>query len=251
MLQKSLDKSEQHIFWRLTMAPPRQPTRRKDDKTDITGLPRPPSLLDNSYSSISPPPDLPPVPIKSQDILSRPPFPETPRQPSIKEEDILNIQDDVTTDILKELRHSDFGSFLEHIPEEKQPRITADEIESARFLADKDSYLEAGKKHLELNFVENASMNFSCAILCLFLGEDVFAAAHLIAKIASTLPPSIVNSYFFQGVKLLLKANLLKNASYLDQAEKWLLKDTDHLYKEDTEIIRRALRQSELNLEIH
>lgn len=233
------------------MTPPRQPPRRKDGKVDATRLPRPPSLLDDSYSSVSPPPDLPPAPVVSHDILSRPPFPETPNQSSISEQDFINIQDDVTSDILSELRHSDFGSLLEHIPEEKQPKISADEIESTRFMSDKDSYLEAGKKHLELNFVENASMNFSCAILCLFLGKDVFEAAHLIAKVASTLPPSIVNSYVFQGVKILLKANLLKNSSYLEQAEKWLLKDTDHLYKEDIEIIRRALRQSELNLDIH
>lgn len=228
------------------MSPPKRPIRRKGTKDEIRNLPAPPSVFDHPPSSISPPSDLPPPPSQSEDILSRPPLPESPRKPALQEQDSFIIQDNITSDILNELRREDFGSFLQHIPEEKR-LLTLDEIEGPRFLAAKDDYLAAGKKHLELNFYENAAMNFSCAILSMYLGKDVFTAAHLMSELASMLPPPIVNSYFFQGAKLLLKGILLKNSTYIDQADKWLLKDTDHIYNEDIDLIRRALRQAETN----
>ena len=221
--------------------------RRKDTKTDVKNLPPPPSVFDHPPSSISPPSGLPPPPSQSPEILSRPPLPETLAKPASQELDAIIIQDNITSDILNELRQEDFGSFLQQVPEVKR-QLTLDEIEGPRFLAAKDAYLAAGRKHLELNFYANAAMNFSCAILSMYLGKDVYTAAHLMAELASTLPPPVVNSYFFQGGRLLLKGILLKNPSYLDQAEKWLLKDTDHLYTEDFDLIRRALRQAETNL---
>jgi hypothetical protein len=210
-------------------------SQRKDTKTDVKNLPTPPSVFDHPPFSISPSSGLPP------------PLPENLSKLSPQEPDAVVIQDNITSDILNELRQEDFGSFLQQIPEEKR-QLTLDEIEGPRFLAAKDAYLDAGIKHLELNFYANAAMNFSCAILSMYLGKDVYTAAHLMAELASKLPPSIVNSYFFQGGRLLLKGILLKNPSYVDQAEKWLLKDTDHLYTEDIDLIRRALRQAEKNL---
>jgi hypothetical protein len=229
------------------MSPSKRPFKRKDTKADVRNLPTPPSVFDHPPSSISPPSDLSPPPSQSRDILSRPPLPESPAKLALQEQDAFIIQDNITSDILKELRKEDFGSLLQQIPEEKR-LLTLDEIEGPRFLAAKDDYLAAGKKHLELNFNENAAMNFSCAILSMYLGKDVYTAAHLMSELASMLPPPIVNSYFFQGAKLLLKGILLENPSYLAQAEKWLLKDTDHLYKEDTDLIRRAIRQAEMNM---
>lgn len=229
------------------MSPSKHPTKRKDTKIDIDTLPKPPSVFDHPPSSIFTPSGLPPPPSQSQDILSRPPLPESPAKSALHKPDAVIIQDNITSDILNELRREDFGSFLQQIPEGKR-QLTLDEIEGPRFLAAKDDYLAAGRKHLELNFYENAAMNYSCAILSMYLGKDVFTAAHLMSELAIMLPPPIVNSYFFQGAKLLLKGILLKNPSYIDQAEKWLLKDTDHLYNEDIELIRRTLRQAEINL---
>jgi hypothetical protein len=215
------------------MPPPKRSFKRKDTKTDVRNLPTPPSVFHHP-------------PSQSQDILSRPPLPETPAKPTPQDQDAFIIQDNITSDILKELRREDFGSFLQHIPEESP--LTLDEIEGPRFLAAKDAYLAAGEKHLELNFYANAAMNFSCAILGMYLGKDVFTAAHLMSDLASKLPPPIVNSYFFQGARLMLKGILLKNPSYIAQAEEWLLKDSDHLYKEDIDVIRRAIRQAEINI---
>ncbi|MFX1282352.1 MAG: hypothetical protein ACFFB5_01805 [Promethearchaeota archaeon] len=231
------------------MSPLKRSIKRKGSSSDVKDLPKPPSLLDHEYSSLYAPSDLPPSPTQPLDIIARPPFPESTTKPSISDQDSVIIQDNITSDILNELRQEDFGSFLRNIPKEIRPALTIDEVERPRFLAAKDAYLAAGKKHLELKFYENAAMNYSCAILSMFLAKDVFAAAHLMAELASKIPPSIVNSYFYQGAKLLLKGNLLKDLSFLVQAEKWLLKDINHLYKEDTDLIRRALRQSEMNIE--
>ncbi len=218
------------------MSPSNRPIKRKDTKAEIKDLPTPPSVFGH-----------PPPPSQSQDILSRPPLPESPAKPALQAQDVLIIQDNITSDILKELRQGDFGSLLQQVPEEKRQK-TLDEIEGPRFLAAKDDYLAAGEKHFELSFYENAAMNYSCAILSMYLGKDIFTAAHLMSELASMLPPPIVNSYFFQGARLLLKGILLKTPSSLTQAEKWLLKDTDHLYKEDIDLIRRAIRQAEMNI---
>ncbi|MFW9904192.1 MAG: hypothetical protein ACFFFH_07670 [Candidatus Thorarchaeota archaeon] len=229
------------------MSPSNHPIKKKDTKAEVRDLPTPPSVLKHPPSSSFPPSDLPPPPSQFENILSRPPLPEKPIKSAFQEHDALIIQDNITSDILNELRQGDFSSLLQHVPERKyQP--TLDEIEGPRFLAAKDDYLAAGEKHLELNFYENAAMNFSCAILSLYLGKDVFSAAHLMSELASKLPSPIVNSYFFQGAKLLLKGILLKSPSSIDQAEKWLLKNSDHLYNEDTDLIRRAILQAEKNI---
>jgi hypothetical protein len=226
------------------MSPRDKSSKKKSEKSNFKDLPPPPSLLNEVQTPISSPTEMPPLPKYPKKILTRAPFPESPIMPQLSKEDSVDIEDNITSDILRELRQGDFGSFLLSIPEHK-PKLTVDEIESPRFLAAKDAYLEAGKKHLELNFHANAAMNYSCAILCMFLGKDVFAAVHLMANMGTKLPFSISNRHVFQGVKVLLKGILLKNSSYITQARKWLLDDTDHLYKEDEEIIKRAIRQSE------
>ncbi|MHA2225808.1 MAG: hypothetical protein ACXAC8_11425 [Candidatus Hodarchaeales archaeon] len=223
--------------------------KRKSPKSNTNSLPTPPSLFDQKDNFVRPPSNLPPPPPTiPQDILARPPFPESQSPPFSDERGHLVVSDDITDDILTELRDSDFGSFLKDVTLEKPPEVSVKEVKSTHFSAARDAYVAAGKKHLEMDFFENAAMNYSCAILCEFLGNDVFVAAHLIAELATEFPSAIVNSYVFQGVKLLLKANLLKNSSFLIQAEKWLLKDPNHLYKEDIELINRALRESVENL---
>ncbi|UCE14910.1 MAG: hypothetical protein JSV04_06950 [Candidatus Heimdallarchaeota archaeon] len=223
----------------------KRPFKKKSTEDSDDSLPLPPSQL-------SRPPGLPPPPVFSQDIVSRPPFPETPVEPLVsgsgEEKEPLPVPDDLTDDILYELRTTGFSSILEHVPEEERPPPTVDEVESARYLAAKDDYLSAANKHLELQFYENAAYHFTCAVLCIFLAKDVFEAAHVIADMASKLPGAVTNSSMFQGCRLLLKANLVENTAFLVQAEKWLLHNTTRLYKEDEELIKRALRLSELNI---
>jgi hypothetical protein len=233
------------------MTPPR-PFGKKKPKKPPEDLPSIPTTTSFSSPHLSRPPPLPPPPDFSQDIVSRPPFPEPPSSPqtSLKERENEPVPDDLTIDILDELRQTGFGSDLQHTPAEKAPVRTENEMIRDRYIAAKEDYLTAGNKHLELSFIENAAVNYSCAALCSLMGEDVFQAAHLISELASFLPSSIVNSHIFQGIRLLLKAVLLKNPSFHVQAEKWLLQISERLYKEDVDLIQRALRHSktELNL---
>ena len=232
------------------MSPSLRRSKKKMEKVSIEGLPKPPSLV----SGFSPPPevdsDISPPPTSSDEILSRPPLAE---KPSMSEEDkalLMYIEDDVTSDILKELAESRFGSFLTTTPPKKPVKIRPETLVIKQFRAAKDAYLSAGDKHLELKFYENASSLFSCAILCVFLSEDAFQAAHLMKDLGGTLPSRIVKSYMFQGVKMLLKAYLLKHPRYLRQAKDWLFKDPHHIYKEDQELIYRAIQITEHVVEL-
>ncbi len=233
------------------MSPPR-PFGKKKSKKNSEDIPHFPSINSSSSPDVLRPPPLPPPPDFSQKISSRPPFPEPPSSPikPLKEQKSVPIPDDLTTDILDELRQTGFGTDLQHTPLKKAIVKTEDELIKDRYIAAKEDYLAAGNKHLELSFNENAAVNYSCAALCCLMGEDVFQAAHLISELASVLPSSIVNSHIFQGIRLLLKAVLLKSSSFHDQAEKWLLQQSERLYKEDIDLIQRALRYSkaELNL---
>ncbi|MFX0087071.1 MAG: hypothetical protein ACFFAU_15540 [Candidatus Hodarchaeota archaeon] len=216
----------------------------KGKKEKLKDLPEPP-LFD---TIIEPPNNLPPPPGFSRQIVQRPPFPEPQVRQKSNKTDSMAIADDLTGDLLDEIRELGFGAFLDPIPLEKTPEPSFDERISARYLEAKEVYLDAGRKHQELDFTQNAAMNYSCAILCAFLGKDVFEASHIIKDLASTLPPPIINNFAFQGVKMLLKANLLNDFSLLDHARNWLLKDSDHLYKEDKDVILRAIKLSVKNI---
>jgi hypothetical protein len=219
-------------------------TPQREKKGKLKDLPEPPSL----DPIIEPPAHLPPPPEFSRQIVQRPPFPEPQKRQPSESADSMAIADDLTGDLLDEIRELGFGAFLDPIPLEKTPEPSFDERTSARYLEAKDVYLDAGRKHQELDFTQNAAMNYSCAILCSFLGKDVFEASHIIKELASTLPPPIINNFAFQGVKMLLKANLLNDFSLLDHAKNWLLKNSDHLYKEDKDVILRAIKQSVRNI---
>ncbi len=227
--------------------------KKKLQKVSTTELPSPPSLEDRIYSQsvyypiLSPPPTLP------EDILNRPPLLEESVSYIGPVDETLTflIEDDLTSDILKEITEGGFGSILKSIPPQKPRVLHLEELVVKQFKAAKDAYLTAGEKHLELSFYENASCLYSCAVLCALLGEDAFQATHLMKELGTNLPGKIVKSHVFQGVKLLLKANLLKDPSYMKQAEKWLFHDTNHMYKEDQELIHRALAESKLAIETH
>jgi len=193
--------------------------------------------------------EFPPPPILSNDILSRPSLLETPLSSKVETGDTLPSNGEHSPDILSELEQSDFGSYLKSIPPKKQVAIRTESLAIEQFRAATDAYLTAADKHLELNFIENAAINYSCAVLCVLLSEDVFQAAHLMNDLGKKIPSSIRNSQIFQGVKMLLKANLLQNAEFFVKAEEWLLSKFEHLYKEDQMLFRRAMLYTEESFE--
>ncbi|MFX0182879.1 MAG: hypothetical protein ACFE95_07340 [Candidatus Hodarchaeota archaeon] len=219
---------------------------RIEDPPEI--IPSTPPLPDREESYFTESPELPPPPTFPQNISTRPPFPEPPPLPQAEIQEYAPVPDDLTSDILDELHQIGFGSYLQDTPEEKAPVRTVDEVTRKLYLTAKDDYLAAGNKHLEMKFYENAAVNYTCAILCTFLGEDVFKASHLISELASEIHSSVINSQFFQGTRVLLKANLIRSPPFFYQAEKWLLADVDNLYQEDKEVIRRAIQVSKMNL---
>ena len=232
------------------MTPPLRRSKKESEKTSIQGLPHPPPPINSFFPPPKTDSDLIPPPTLSDKILTRPPITE---EPSIREEDetlLANIEDDITMDILQELEESRFGSFLKTVPPEKPVDIKPEALAIQQFKAAKDAYLTAASKHLEMKFFENASSLYSCAIICVFLSEGVFQATSLMKELGGRLPAGIVKSYIFQGAKMLLKAYLLKHPTYLRQAKESLFKDPDHMYREDQELIQRAIRITENVVEL-
>ncbi|MCK4849150.1 MAG: hypothetical protein KAT16_09005 [Candidatus Heimdallarchaeota archaeon] len=193
--------------------------------------------------------ELPPPPILSNDILIRPPLFEDTQSSKLQIGTLLSSDGEYSPDILSELEQSGFGSFLKAVPPKKPVTFHAESLVIKQFRAAKEAYLMAADKHLELNFIKNAAINYSCAVLCALLSEDVFQSAHLMKELGEKIPSSICRSKIFQGVKMLLKANLLKNPEFLVKAEEWLFFDYDYLYKEDQILIRRATSYTEKSIE--
>ncbi|MFX0065526.1 MAG: hypothetical protein ACFFC7_25420 [Candidatus Hermodarchaeota archaeon] len=221
------------------------------EESPFEGPPRPtPPVPDREESPFARSPELPSPPAFPQNIPTRPPFPEPPPLPQVRTEiqEHSPVQNDLTTSLLDELRQTGFGSYLQDTPDEKAPMRTIDDVTRNHYFATKEDYLAAANKHLDMEFYENAAVNFSCAILCVFLGEDVFKASHLISELASGMHLSVINSQFFQGTRVLLKANLIRSPPFLYQAEKWLLVNIDNLYQEDKDLILRAIQVSKENL---
>ena len=233
------------------MSPALRRSKKRLLKDSIIDLPSPPSLEEDTYSQSVYYPILSPPPTVPENILNRPPLFEESTPDPLDAEAMKYVTDDLTSDILKEITEGGFSSILKGIPPKKPIVLHVEELALKQFKAAKDAYLTAGEKHLGLRFYENAACLYSCAVLCVFLSEDPFQAAHLMKEIGNKLPLNVVKSHIFQGAKLLLKANLLKNISYLKQAEKWMFQDRSHMYKEDQELIERAIRESKLAIETH
>ncbi len=233
------------------MTPILRRIKKKVEKSPITNLPSPPTLEEKIYSQSVYYPILSPPPTSSDEILSRPPLHEESIPSDFEYSSTIPVEDDLTSDILKEIRDGGFDSILKSVPPQKPKVLHVEELAIKQFKAAKDAYISAGEKHLELRFYENARCLFSCAVLCVLLGEDAFQAAHLMKNLSERLPSNVVNSHVFQGVKLLLKATLLKNETYMKQAERWLFHDRNHMYKEDRELVERAVRESKLAIEMH
>ena len=225
--------------------------KKKSKKDSISDLPSPPTPEDIIYSQSIYYPILSPPQTSAEDILKRPPLFEESITDSVDYASKMQIEDDLTADILKEITEGGFSSLLKSIPASKPRVLHIEELAVKKFKAAKDAYLTAGDKHLELKFYENAGCLYSCAVLCVFLSKDIFHAGNLLKELEAKLPPNVIKGHVFQGVNLLLKANLLKNIFYLKQAEKWLFYDKNHLYKEDQELIDRAIRESKLAIETH
>ena len=222
---------------------------KKETKERVEPLPEPPRIdefkpppVNNLKSNSSQHSFLPPL--SPELILNRLPLPEPPlHQSTINNHSFLE-SNNVSGEILEELRKTDFGSILQSVPKEFGPKISPNEVTRRKYVKAKEAYLSAGEKHLELGFIKSAAIHFSSAILCVFLGESVFDAAHLAADLAPKLPSSVLANKTFQGVKLLLKGTLLKNKELIDNSKSWLSSLDEYMYAEDKILFHNALQHA-------
>jgi hypothetical protein len=183
-------------------------------------------------------PNLPPPPELS---AKQPPQPFTGPGEPIKTTAPLFGSETVTDEILDELKHRSFGSGLEKAPTKRIERKTADELAKRHFQETKKNYVEAGKKHLELNFHDNAAVNFACAILCDLIAEDVETARRTMSQLSTNMPSTVMDNVIFESVRLIVEATRTKNHSFLTRVEKTLQSSMGQLYPEDIAIIERGL----------
>lgn len=175
-----------------------------------------------------------------------PPFPgKSPSQPSLSSEQPSKaplFDDEITDEIHAELRQRAFGSSMRKVPERKAVSISTEELAKQRLRASKQEYIEAGNKHLELNFFDNAAINYACAILCDLIVEGWQSARQTMLKLTARIPSAVVEKSFFDNVRLLLEAIRTKNSTFLIRAEQAIQKNMKHLYPEDAAMVEKAMK---------
>ncbi|MFX0124421.1 MAG: hypothetical protein ACFFAE_12335 [Candidatus Hodarchaeota archaeon] len=230
-------------------------------------LPDPPSFHKQSESLQEAPKTPPPLPSKKQqiyegpprqqpqkeiaappDLPPPPPFAENvPLQPALSSQQTAKppvplFDDNLANEIHAELRQRDFGSAMKKAPERKAVPLTTEDLAKRHFRNSKQEYIEAGNKHLELNFHDNAATNYACAILCDLIAEGIQTARQTMSRLSSNVPSEVTNNNFFESVRLLLEAIRTKNYNFLTRAENVLKKNIEHLYPEDAAMVEKAIK---------
>ena len=182
------------------------------------------------------PPNLPPPPPFNGNVPSHSPQQQHTRGP------MPIFDDDLANEIHAELRQRDFGSTMKKIPEKEPVSISTEDLAKRHFQSSKHEYIEAGNKHLELNFYDNAATNYACAILCELISEGVENARRTMSNLMFNVPSSVVENNFFDNVRLLLESIRSKNYTFLTRAESFLRRNMDHLYPEDVAIVEKAIK---------
>lgn len=150
--------------------------------------------------------------------------------------------ENITDDILRELKQTSFGSDLEKAPAQKSERITVEEFNKTRFQETKQNYIAAGNKQLELNFYENAAINFACAILLDLISEGYEAASQTKTDLSRRKPAAMLDNPIFDSVRLIIEAVKTRNYTFFSRAEKNLMSRLEGMYPEDAAIIDSGLK---------
>ncbi len=184
-------------------------------------------------------PNLPPPPAFSTRQRQSPP---ANYEKPVEKTTSLFGNEAITDDILGELKQKKFGSGLDQTPSQKIQHKTVDELARRHFQETKKSYIEAGNKHFEMNFHDNASVNFACAILCDFIADGVESARRTMSQLSSGMPSSIRDNIFYESTRLLIEAARTKSYPFLTKAEKTFQSNIGQLYPEDAAIVNTALK---------
>jgi hypothetical protein len=193
-----------------------------------------------SYTKdVTSPSNLPSPPPLSGKIPSSPPISS---EQSIKAPVPLFDDGTITDEIHAELRKRKFGSDMKKTPKRKAASIPTDELTKRHFRETRQNYIEAGNKHLELNFYDNAATNYACAIFCDLIAEGWQAARRTMFELSTGTPSSVMDNNIFDSARLIIEAIRTKNFNFLTRAERTLQSNTEHLYPEDIAIIERVLK---------
>ena len=147
----------------------------------------------------------------------------------------------IADEIHAELRQKEFGSDMKKVPERKAASISTDELTRRHFRDTRQDYIEAGNKHLELNFYDNAATNYACAILCDVIGGGWQRARRTMSDLSAGTPSAVTENIIFDSVRQIIEAIRTKNFTFLTRAERTIKSNTENLYPEDIAIIKKAL----------
>ncbi len=247
-LSRKVDKSFQKVLGELyetvptkssgMSGPPKTP--KKVHRPSLPELPGAPNEFSPPPFDQSPPSVLPPPPFQD----SRRPS----NQSAESEEPPSQIfgNEAITDEIQAELRSRSFGSsILEKAPTTPPaPRKTTEDLTRIHFQESRRDYIEAGNKNLELNFLEYAATNYSCAILCDLISVGVDKAKQTFSQLSSGKPSGVVDNVIFENVRLLVEATRSKNFTFLTRAEKVIRANLTQLYPEDVAIIERGIKSA-------
>ncbi|MHA2075616.1 MAG: hypothetical protein ACW97X_13435, partial [Candidatus Hodarchaeales archaeon] len=232
--------------------PPKQPELKGPPRTtEFRGPPKqpelkgPPRIAETREPPIRPPPsgfeghpNLPPPPVFS--TSQRPSTPTQSNQPVEKVSSLFG-NEAITDDILGELKQKKFGSALEKTPSKQTQHKSVNELARRHFEETTKNYIEAGQKHEEMGFYDNAAVNFACAVLSDFIANGVEAARRTMAQLSSGSPSSIRDNIFFESSRLIVEATRTKSYPFLTKAEKTFQNNIGKLYPEDAAIVETAL----------
>jgi hypothetical protein len=202
--------------------------------TELKGPP-----LKSPQKSLGGHPNLPPPPAFSTGQQQPPP---SIYEKPVEKTTSLFGNEAITDDILGELKQKKFGSGLEKTPTQKIQHKTVDELARRHFQETKKNYIDAGQKHFEMNFHDNASINFACAILCDYIADGVESARRTMSQLSSGMPSSIRDNIFYESTRLLIEAARTKSFPFLTKAEKTFMSNIGKLYPEDAAIVETALK---------
>jgi hypothetical protein len=150
--------------------------------------------------------------------------------------------DEVSNEILEELKIKDFRPDLVKAPPKKFVPRSNEDLKRHRLQETKREYLEAANKQLELNFFDNAAIYTACAILCILISDGLDVARSSMSKLSPSLPSGVLDNVIFENVRILLDSTRNKNFTFLSRAEKALRSNMQQLYPEDIAIIESGIK---------
>lgn len=177
-----------------------------------------------------------------------------PQVQEIEEKLKVNEKSPITRmDIFSEMRDSGFKSSLAPRTEDNNVDDRVKNLENdvrELYLKHSREYLQAGIKQVELGFLNRAVIDLSLAILSTYIAEGVLRSTYLLRQLTPKMPTTAQDSYFFRGVKLLLKSIIGKNKDTFAKAKSLIThKESDLFYHEDKLLIEKVLDTAELELE--